>query len=162
MIALVVAMAQNGVIGAGGSIPWRIPGEQAYFKQVTLGHSVVMGRKTYESIGRPLSERTNFVLSRDDSFHAEGCHVIHDVETITLLGRQQRVFVIGGAEVFRVFLPQAELFYQTLIEANIHGDTFFPAWDSDAWELISTVAGKAKGPAHRYNVYRRRTSSLLV
>lgn len=161
MIALVVAMAQNGVIGAGGSIPWRIPGEQAYFKQITLGHSVVMGRKTYESIGRPLPERTNFVLSRDDSFYAEGCQVVHDVEKITLLGRQQRVFVIGGTEVFRIFLPQAELFYQTLIEEDIHGDTFFPAWDSDAWQLISTVPGKAQGPAHRYNVYRRRTSGLV-
>ncbi len=87
--------------------------------------------------------------------------MIHDVEKITLLGRQQRVFVIGGTEVFRIFLPQAELFYQTLIEEDIHGDTFFPAWNSDAWQLISTVPGKAKGPAHRYNVYRRRTSGLV-
>ncbi|MDB5085292.1 MAG: dihydrofolate reductase [Bacilli bacterium] len=154
MISLIVAMAENRTIGLNGQIPWRIPGEQAYFKRVTMGHSIVMGRKTYESIGKPLPGRTNYILTRDRQFSADGCHVVHEIETILELSKTDEVFVIGGAEVYNFFFPYADKVYLTLVHAEFDGDAFFPELD-DSWELIESQEGPSDVMTHTFNVYSK-------
>ncbi len=158
MISLIAAMTRDRVIGRDGRIPWKIPGEQAYFKRVTWGHPVAMGRKTYESIGRPLPGRTNYVLSQSRDFQPPGCVVVDGVQPLLSLAEGEEIFVIGGARVFETFLPWAERMYLTLIDANIRGDTVFPPYDANAWTLLSSVEGSSPVPPHRYDVYTRKRS----
>jgi dihydrofolate reductase len=155
MIALVVAMTENGVIGKQGQMPWHIPGEQAYFKRLTVGHRVVMGRKTYESIGHALPNRINYVLTRNPGYSAPDCHLIGSIEPILQVASEAKVFVIGGSAVFQMFLDKADRFYQTLIETSIEGDTFFPEWDPRQWVLESSREGPSTVLPHRFNVYVR-------
>ena len=152
MICLIVATAQNRVIGVNGDIPWRIPGELAYFKQVTIGHAVVMGRRTFESIGRPLPGRTNYVLTRDTGFQALGCHVLHDVASVLEIARSETVFVIGGAQVYNTFLPVADKVYQTVVHQDFEGDAFFPELDS-SWVLVSSRPGPDEVLPHTFLIY---------
>ncbi len=158
MIALVVAMAQNGVIGRAGGIPWHIRGEQAYFKRITWGHVVVMGRKTYASIGRPLPNRANYVMTRDPNFRVDGVVAVVTPDPIFELAKHQDVYVIGGTKVFQLFLDRADRFYQTLIEQDVAGDTLFPPWDPSQWQLESSWPGPSEEIPHRYNVYVRRSN----
>lgn len=137
MISLIVATAENRVIGIHNKMPWHMPADLAYFKKITTGHFVVMGRKTFESIGKPLPNRTNIILTRDETFKAEGCQVLHSIDDALELAKTERLFVIGGAEIYRQFLPYADKVYVTYIHQSFEGDTFFPELCS-AWKLSTT------------------------
>lgn len=157
MIALIAAMGTNRVIGKDGAMPWHLPADLKHFRRITLGHVVVMGRRTYEAIGRPLPDRVNIVLTRNRGFAAPGCEVIHSPEP--LLSDSRPVYVIGGAELYRLFLPHAAVMHLTRIHAEFAGDTFFPQFDLSAWELVAAEA-YAKDDRNAYDMtfetYRRR------
>lgn len=136
MIILVAAMGRDRVIGRNGRIPWHLPAEMKHFRRTTRGHVVVMGRKTFESIGGALKNRTNIVVTRDPAFQAPGCEVVHAIGP--LLADERELYVIGGAEIYRQFLPHADRMVLTRIDAAFEGDTFFPAWDEGEWRLVAT------------------------
>lgn len=143
MISLLVAMDKNQLIGKDNDLPWRLPADLAYFKRVTMGHPIIMGRKTYDSIGRPLPGRENIIVTRDTSYEAEGCKVIHSIEAIVKMNEQtdQELFVIGGAEIFKEILPHSDRLYITEINEEFDGDTYFPAFDRAKWKVISEEKG---------------------
>lgn len=139
-IALVVAAAENGVIGRGGTLPWRIPSDLRVFRRITMGKPVVMGRKTFASIGKPLDGRDNIVVSRDPEFAAAGVIVAGSLEaamdearTAAIRAGQNEIMVIGGAEVFREVLPLAQRIYLTSVHGSPEGDTFLPELSPDEW-----------------------------
>ena len=134
-VALVAAVARNGVIGDGPDIPWRLPGEQRLFKELTLGHTLVMGRTTYDSIGRPLPGRTTVVLTRDASWGAEGVLVAHTLgEALALAdGLAGDVMVAGGGQVYAAAMAGADELWITEVPLEPPGDAFFPAIDAGAW-----------------------------
>ena len=133
--SLVVAMARNRVIGRDNSLPWRLPAELAHFKRVTLGHPVVMGRKTHESIGKPLPGRLNIVVLRDPDFRAPGCVVADSLEkAYGAAGDAQEVSIIGGTSLFEAALPTADRIHLTEVLADVPGDTWFPEFDRSKWE----------------------------
>lgn len=136
MISLIVATGKNRVIGLNNEMPWHLPADLAYFKKTTTGHAVVMGRKTFQSIGRPLPNRLNLILTTDKMFQASGCQVVHSVKEVLEFGENQELFVIGGAEIYQQFLPYANKVYLTYIHESFQGDTFFPEL-TEEWELQS-------------------------
>lgn len=136
MIVLIAAMGRGRVIGHEGRMPWHLPAEMKHFRRTTRGHVVVMGRKTYESIGGALKNRTNIVLTRDPGYEAPGCEVAHSLTP--LLSDPRELYVIGGAELYRQFLPHAHRMVLTRVEGDFAGDTFFPAWDDAQWRLTAT------------------------
>ena len=134
-VVLVAAVAENGVIGNGPDIPWRIPGEQAEFKELTLGHTLLMGRTTFDSIGRPLPGRTTIVLTRDPAWHHDGVLVAHDLEQALALADDLPgdLMVVGGAQVYAAALPHADEQVLTQVPLRPEGDVFYPAFDRAAW-----------------------------
>lgn len=136
-VVLVAAVARNGVIGDGPDIPWRLPGEQALFKSLTLGHTLVMGRTTYESIGRPLPGRTTIVLTRSTTWSADGVLVAHSIESALdladTLDPAAQVMVAGGGEVYAAALPHADEQVLSLVDLAPDGDAFYPAYDPAEW-----------------------------
>ena len=131
---LVLAMARNRVIGRDNQLPWRLPDEIAYFKKVTMGHPIVMGRRTYESIGKPLPGRMNIVVTRNRGFAAPGCTVVGSLdEAWRAAGDADEVCVIGGTSLFRESLPIADRIHLTEVEAEVPGDTYFPEFDRTQW-----------------------------
>ncbi|MFE4813864.1 dihydrofolate reductase [Peribacillus simplex] len=143
MISLIVAMDQNRVIGKNNELPWHLPADLQYFKKVTMGHPIVMGRKTFESIGRVLPGRENVIVTRNQDYKAEGCVVLHDIEQIKTFAdsRDEEVFVIGGAEIFKEILPVTDRLYITEIHETFEGDTFFPVIDENQWDKVSSNPG---------------------
>ena len=134
-LTLIVARARNGVIGKDNAMPWKIPGEQAYFKRLTMGHPIVMGRKTWESIGRPLPGRRSIVVSRDPAYIAAGAERAGSLdEALALAGDAPEVFVIGGAQLYAAALPRADRLLITEIDHDFDGDTSFPAPDPAQWQ----------------------------
>ncbi|OON68629.1 dihydrofolate reductase [Hymenobacter sp. CRA2] len=135
MIALVVARADNGVIGRDNQLPWHLPADLRHFKQLTTGHPVVMGRRTYESIGRPLPNRRNIVVTRQQEWQAEGVETAHSVLGALELARQtdEDVFVIGGAEIYREALPAADTVFLTEVHHAPDGDTALPEFTASVW-----------------------------
>ena len=142
-VTVIVAVAQNGVIGKDGDLPWRLPDDLAYFKRLTSGHPIVMGRKTWESLGRPLPNRRNIVLSRQPGYEAEGAEVVTDFEAALDGLTEDEVFVIGGAGLYAAALPLADRVCWTEVHADVEGDTVFPEWDRRAWEEVSRTAHAA-------------------
>ena len=132
-VILIAAVARNGVIGNGGAIPWRVPGEQALFKATTLGHTLVMGRATYESIGRPLPGRTTIVLTRDPAWSADGVSTASSIEAALELAEGE-VYVAGGAAVYEAALPHADEQLLSEIDLEPEGDTYYPQFDAGEWE----------------------------
>ncbi len=134
LISLIVAMAQNGVIGRENSLPWRLPQDLKRFRAFTLGKPILMGRKTFESIGQPLPGRTNLVLTRDRSWFAHGVIVVHSVEeALTRAASSDELIAIGGAEIYRLVLPVARRIYLTHVHADVPGDITFPEFDPTQW-----------------------------
>ncbi|MED0679893.1 dihydrofolate reductase [Aneurinibacillus thermoaerophilus] len=159
MISIVVAMDQNRVIGKENKLPWHLPADLAHFKSLTMGHVIVMGRKTYESIGRPLPGRTNVILTKNPDYQAEGCVVLHSVEEVLSRFSEDPIDVIGGTQIITLFLPLADTLYLTLIKASFPGDTYLPTIDMSEWELISKRKGvkDAKNPYDYYFLtYKKR------
>jgi dihydrofolate reductase len=135
-VTLIAAVARNGVIGADGGIPWRLPGEQRLFKEATMGHTLVMGRATYDSIGRPLPGRTTIVLTRDPSWRADG--VLTAAGIAEALGLAEGdTYVAGGAAVYAAALPYADQLVISEVALEPDGDTFFPAYDESDWPEVS-------------------------
>jgi dihydrofolate reductase len=144
MVSLIVAMAQNGVIGRDNGLPWRLPRDLKRFKASTLGKPILMGRKTFESIGRALPERVNLVLTRDRSWDAPGVIVVHSVEeALGRAGPSDELVAIGGAEIYRLVLPFARRIYLTHVHADVEGDTFFPDFDPSQWADVEYRAHPA-------------------
>jgi len=137
-LTLIVARARNGVIGKDNAMPWKIPGEQAYFKRVTMGHPIIMGRKTWESIGRPLPGRRSIVISRNSALAAPGAEVVPglDAALARCVGATE-AFVIGGAELYRLALPSADRLLITEIDHDFDGDTYFPAPEPAQWREVA-------------------------
>ena len=165
-IVFVVAIAENGVIGAGGAMPWRLKSDMAHFKALTIGRPVVMGRKTFASIGRPLPGRTNIVVTRDAAFRAAGVVVTHsftDAKAVATGDALRRfateIAVIGGAEIYAQWMDGADRLEVTEVHARPDGDTHFPAIDETAWEEVARVrnpAGPHDSADFSYVTYRRR------
>lgn len=138
MISLIVAMTYQRVIGQANQLPWHLPADLQYFKATTLHKPIVMGRKTYESIGKPLPQRNNVILTHDTAYQAPGCQVIHQPsEIFNLTSPGDEIMVIGGASIYQVYLPLVQRIYLTLIDAEIKGDTFFPVYDEAQWKQVS-------------------------
>lgn len=137
-ISLIVAYDKNRVIGKNNQLPWRLPADLKHFKTLTMGKPIVMGRKTFESIGRPLPGRRNVVISSQSDFKIAGCDVYHSIEAaLTALQNEAEIMVIGGARVYEQFLKRADCIYLTVVDAQVAGDAFFPTWDQTNWQLVS-------------------------
>ena len=151
IISLIAAMDRNRVIGRDNQLPWRLPEDLKRFKAITLGHPVLMGRKTFESIGRPLPGRRNFVISRQKEYRAEGVTVVYSLEVaLTLCASEPEVFVIGGAEIYRLALPRADRLYLTIIEKEHEGDAHFPEWPRDEYREIAREEHLDASLPHRF------------
>ena len=160
MVSIIVAMAENNVIGGDNKLLWHISEDLKRFKAITTGHPVVMGRKTWESLGRPLPNRENVVISRNTDFVAEGARVAASLdEAIALFPAQEEVFVIGGGEVYRQAMDRADRLYITFVEAAYDGDAFFPVIDERQWQPVFTEkheSGAAFPHPFVFMDYRRR------
>ncbi|GIP38363.1 dihydrofolate reductase [Paenibacillus sp. J31TS4] len=162
-IVLVVAMARNRVIGADNKMPWRLPADLKHFRKVTLGHTILMGRKTFESIGKPLDRRTNVILTSQRGYAPEGCVIVHSVEEALENIPEDGLYVIGGGEVFRQVLPYADEMWVTLIDEDFEGDALFPKFALEDWILQEEREGVVDDNnkhAHTFRHYvRSRPSS---
>ncbi|MFT8321743.1 MAG: dihydrofolate reductase [Bacillus sp. (in: firmicutes)] len=144
MISLIVAMDINNVIGHKNELPWHLPEDLKYFKKVTTGHPIVMGRKTRESIGRNLPNRENVIITRNREFVCENCTILHSIEDLKAWSKtktNEEIFIIGGAEIFKETVAIADKLYVTKIDAAYSGDTYFPAIDWSGWNIISEEKG---------------------
>ncbi|HTX05117.1 MAG TPA: dihydrofolate reductase [Steroidobacteraceae bacterium] len=150
LISLVVAMAENGAIGRDNALPWRLPDDLKRFKALTMGKHLLMGRKTYESIGRPLPGRTNLVLTRDRDWRAEGVVVVRSLgQALSCARDAEELVAIGGAEIYRLLMPFARRIYLTLVHGEFAGDTFFPDFDPTQWADVECHSH----PADERNAY---------
>ncbi|WP_234735239.1 dihydrofolate reductase [Tellurirhabdus bombi] len=132
-LSLIAAVADNGVIGKDNDLVWKLPDDFKFFKQTTSGHPILMGRKTFEALGKPLPNRTNIVITRNTGFQAAGCIVVDSLEKAVEEGQKtgaEEIFVIGGAEIYRQALPIADLLYLTDVKGTFEGDTYFPEYDA--------------------------------
>jgi dihydrofolate reductase len=144
VISLIVAASTNNVIGVKGDLPWRLSADLKRFKALTMGKPIVMGRKTYESIGRPLPGRQNIVITRQDRYAPEGCTVVQSVDAaLAAAADAQEVMIIGGGHIYAAFMPMADRIYLTRVEANIEGDTYLPEIDLAEWREVSRQAQPA-------------------
>lgn len=161
MISAIVAVAENGVIGKAGKIPWKIPADWAYFKNTTIGHPIIMGKATYEGIGKPLPDRTNIVVSNTEGYKADGCTVVNSLaDAIKAAGDDEEIFIIGGASVYEQAMPMIDRLYLTKVHASPEGDRFFK-YNEDEWLEISKEAHKADEKNqydYDYTVLERRRS----
>ncbi|MBB5755251.1 dihydrofolate reductase [Prosthecomicrobium pneumaticum] len=159
-LALIAAVARNGVIGRDGEMPWRLSTDLKRFRRLTSGKPVIMGRKTFAAIGRPLPERMNIVITRDAGFAAPGLIAVDGPDAaLDAAAGAEEAMVIGGGEVYRLFLPRADRLYITHVEAEPEGDAHFPAIDPAEWAVVSSediAAGERDSAATRYVVYERR------
>jgi len=158
-LTMIAALAENGVIGKDNQLIWRFPNDLKRFKKLTLGHHVLMGRKTFESVNRPLPGRTNVVITRQKDYQAPGCIVVHTLEAaLRKAENDPQPFVIGGAKIYELALPYADSMELTHIHHSYEGDTYFPEWDPKAWELVAREAHSAdeKHPhAFEYRTYQK-------
>lgn len=136
-IALIAAMDRNRLIGRGNALPWRLPNDLKFFRRTTLDKTVLMGRRTWESLGRPLPQRRNWVLTRDRAFHAEGATVFHELDSALQADAGGELVVIGGAELYRQTLDLAQRLYLTQVHGDFEGDTWFPEFDLRQWRQVA-------------------------
>lgn len=159
-IAVIAARDRNGVIGRDNAMPWRLRDDLQLFKQRTLGHPVIMGRKTWESLGRPLPGRLNVVVSRQEALHAPGALVVDSLESaLQACTGAETVFIIGGQQIYAQALPRADLLFLTEVDASVVGDTYFPAVDLGAFECLERQhfqAGVGNDFAFNVLTYQRR------
>ncbi|MDH3413257.1 MAG: dihydrofolate reductase [Gammaproteobacteria bacterium] len=133
-VSLIVAMAQNRVIGRNNALPWRLSPDLKRFRRITMGHPIVMGRKTYESIGRPLDGRKNIVISRNPDFRPDGVTVASSIDQALALASDNEIMIIGGADIYKQTLPRADRIHFTLIHESFDGDAYFPEINSNEWK----------------------------
>lgn len=159
-ISAIVAMSENGVIGRDNTLPWRLPADLQHFKKITMGKPIIMGRKTYESIGRPLPGRCNIVVTRDIHFQAPGCVVVNTIEAAfaAVPSGSDEVFIIGGAELYQAMLPRLQQLYVTVVHAVVQGDTYFPTIDKAIWQECECHAHQPDAQnayAYSFVIYNR-------
>ena len=164
-VAIIVAVAENGVIGNGDKIPWYLPGDFAHFKRMTIGKPIIMGRRTYDSIGKPLPGRTNIVITRQPDFQPTGVTVKHNLadaleeaQRVAVADRQNEVMICGGAEIYRQAMPLADRMYVTQVAMRAEGDVFFPPIDFEQWKSggeVKVMAHPNDSAPFRVRVYRR-------
>ena len=165
-LSLMVAKASNRVIGRNNKLPWYLPNALKYFKQVTFGKPVIMGRKTWDSLGKPLPGRTNIVITRQTDFQAEGAKVVATLdeavtlaENVAFIEGQDEAVVMGGAEIYALALPKTDRLYLTEVHAEVDGDTWFPEYDTSEWKEIGREDFPAEGPNpydYSFVVYERK------
>jgi dihydrofolate reductase len=159
-ISLIAAVAENGVIGKGNELPWRIRSELQYFRRTTTGRPVVMGRKSFESLGKPLLDRTNIIISRNADYRVDGCMTVPTLDdglamarTVAARDGVDEIFIGGGAEIYRQTLPLADRLYLTEVHLKPEGDTLFPAFDRTAWrEVKRAFHPAAEGESASYTI----------
>jgi dihydrofolate reductase len=162
-LELIAAVAANGVIGRGNQLPWHLPDDLKHFKALTMGGCIIMGRRTYESIGRPLPGRTSIVVSRSLAAPpAPGVLLADSLDAAEALagGAAGRAFIIGGAQLYAAAMPRVRIMHLTELEGTAEGDTFFPRWDRAAWSVVSSSAhgrDERHGCAFRFVSYQRRS-----
>ncbi len=159
MISIIVAVSTNNVIGSDGDLPWKLPDDLRRFKRLTMGKPIVMGRRTWESIGKPLPGRQNIVLTGRAGLDAAGCAVAASpAEALAAAGNASEVMIIGGSQVYALFLPKAGRIYLTRVHAEIDGDTYFPGIDEGQWRLVASEAHEADDKhqfAYEFRTYER-------
>ncbi|MBS3102807.1 type 3 dihydrofolate reductase [Candidatus Woesearchaeota archaeon] len=144
IISFVAAMSKNRVIGKNNKIPWSMPADVRHMRKMIEGKPLIMGRKTHESIGRPLPDRKNIILTRDKSYKSKGCIVVHtQEEALKAAEGAEEVIIFGGEEIYRMFLPKANRMYLTIIDAEVEGDAFFPEYDKKEWKVVEKKEHKA-------------------
>ena len=156
-ITLIAAMGNNRAIGLDGDMPWHLPGELRHFKAATMGKAIVMGRKTWESIGRALPGRQNIVISRNPGYHAENCLVVQSLEEALRRSESEEVMVIGGGQLYQQALPMASRMILTRVDCEPTADTWFPRWSKDEWREIS----RRSQPADDQNQYAFEVLELV-
>ena len=160
MISIIVAASTNNVIGVGGELPWKISDDLKRFKALTLGKPIVMGRLTWESIGRPLPGRQNIVITRQADFSADGCDVATSpAAALAVAGDAEEIMIIGGSQIYDLFLPKAGRLYLTRVQTEIDGDAFFTSISEADWELVDSKlheASDANEFAFEFRTYERR------
>lgn len=140
VVSIIVAMANNRTIGLNNTLPWRCPEDLKHFKSLTMGHHMIMGRKTFDSIGKPLPGRTTVVVTRNTSLKIEGCVMAHSLQqAIDICSGDSEIFIVGGAELYLQALPLADKLYITEIQQDVQGDAFFPEFNHSKWREISRV-----------------------
>jgi dihydrofolate reductase len=166
-LSLIAAIAQNGCIGINNKLPWYLPEDLKYFRRLTTGNIVIMGRKTYESIGKPLPNRSNIVISRNSDFHAEGVKIVTSIDdalkvaqSIAEISDTQEAFIMGGAQIYEQSLPLAQRLYITEVKKTVTGDAFFPSIDLAQWQEIGREAHYYEPQDTHYDfvVYERRST----
>jgi len=146
-LSILVAMAQNRTIGINNTLPWHIPEDLKRFKALTMGHHMIMGRKTFDSIGKPLPGRTTVIVTRNQGLKIEGCIITHTLAAaIAVSAGDDEIFVIGGAEIFAAALPLADTLYFTEIQQDVAGDVFFPSFDKSVWIEVAREKNKQEIP----------------
>ena len=157
-LSLIACMAKNRVIGRGSEIPWNVPGEQAIVRRLTTGHTVIVGRKTYESIGRPLPKRTNIVVTRQDSYDAPGCTVVSSLEDAyaAVPGGETEAFILGGGQLYAEAIDQVDRIYLSELSEAIDGDITFPEFSDNDFEVVSTEGFPDASIPYTHRVFERR------
>lgn len=156
MLSIIVACGENGVIGVNNRLPWRLPEDLQHFKRLTMGKPMIMGRKTFDSIGRPLPGRTTLVVTRDPGWHREGVVTCGSIDEAVvragdfLTEGQQEIMVVGGEEIYRQCLPKARRIYLTRVSVAVDGDAFFPHMDSSQWREVGVEKGYSASAGLRY------------
>ena len=161
-LSIIVAMSENRTIGRDGDMPWRLSADLRRFKRLTMGHSMIMGRKTYESIGRLLPGRTTIIITRQTNYEVPGAIIAHDLpQAIEAAQNDSEIFVVGGGEIYRLALPQTNRIYLTRVHTQLDGDTQFPEVDFERWECIESefvVADEKNDYDTTFEILQRRTS----
>jgi dihydrofolate reductase len=162
IISFIVAASENNVIGKDNKLPWCLPSDMKYFKNITWAMPVVMGRKTFESLGKPLKGRKNIVITRKTDWKPDGVEIVHSIDLAIIAAAKmdaKEIFIIGGAEIFQSALPSADRIYLTRIHENFDGDAFFPELKQEEWKLVSSrdcEADEKNAQAHSFQVWERK------
>jgi dihydrofolate reductase len=159
-LSIIVAMAKNRTIGVDNTLPWRCPEDLKHFKALTMGHHMIMGRKTYDSIGKPLPGRTTVVVTRNTGLQIDGCLIAHSLEqAIAACAGDEAIFIVGGAELYTQSLPLADTLYITEIQQDVEGDAHFPAFNKAEWQEVSREVRSQETPQpleYHFVCYRRK------
>ncbi len=162
-ISIIVAISENGVIGKSNSLIWHLPADLKHFKQLTVGHHIVMGRKTFESIGKPLPQRTSIIVSRNNDFKADNCFVVNTLEdAFSIAKNDSEIFIIGGGEIYKNSIEFANKLYITEIHQSFDGDTFFPDIEWKNWELIDEIDNKIDDKNKYHYVFKTYIKKLNI
>ena len=157
IISLIAAVGKNNVIGTDNKLPWKLSADLKRFKAITSGKPVVMGRKTFESIGKPLPNRANIIITRDKNYKADGCVVVHSAEeALNAAKGNAEIMIIGGEQIFKEFLPIANKLYLTIIDKDFEGDSYFPEYDKSEWKEVSREEHEGEGLKYAFADLERK------